>query len=40
MDLLLLVAQPLAGDVILAVVPRQVVVEQGHGRVGVILDPL
>jgi len=40
MDLLFLVAKPLASDVILAVVPRQVVVEQGDGRIGVVLNPL
>jgi hypothetical protein len=38
--LFLLVTQPLACDVVLAVVPRQVVVEQGHRGVRVVLDPL
>ena len=40
MYFLLLVPHPLACDVILAVVPRQVVVEQGDCGVGIVLDPL
>ena len=37
---LLLVAQPLAAEVVLAVQPGEVVVEERDGGVGVVLDPL